>query len=156
MLKREITYEDFDGQTVTETFYFNLTKTEIVQLEVDYDGGLESTLRRIITTEDVKALMREFKKIVLMAYGVRSEDGKRFVKNDELREAFTQTAAYDALFIELATNDEAAAKFIQGIIPKDLAAEIVTQPTMDVQLPGMPPPVPPQGPRPPPRPPTAA
>jgi hypothetical protein len=152
MLKREITYEDFDGQTVTETFYFNLTKTEIVQLEVDYDGGLETTLRRIITTEDVKALMREFKKIVLLAYGVRSEDGKRFVKNDELREAFTQTAAYDALFIELATNDEAAAKFIQGIIPKDLAAEIGTQPaTMDVQLPGMPPPPPA-----PPRPPTAA
>lgn len=151
MLKREITYEDFDGQTVTETFYFNLTKTEIVQLEVDYEGGLETTLRRIITTEDVKALMREFKRIVLLAYGVRSEDGKRFVKNDELREAFTQTAAYDALFIELATSDEAAAKFIKGIIPKDLAAEIVTQPTMDVQLPGMPPPPPA-----PPRPPTAA
>jgi hypothetical protein len=152
MLKRDITYEDFDGQTVTETFYFNLTKTEIVQLEVDYDGGLETTLRRIVNTSDTKALMREFKRIVLLAYGVRSEDGKRFVKTDELREAFTQTAAYDALFIELATNDEAAAKFIQGVIPKDLAAEMTVQPaTMDVQLPGMPPPPPA-----PPRPPTAA
>jgi hypothetical protein len=154
MLKRDITYEDFDGQTVTETFYFNLTKTEIVQLEVDYDGGLETTLRRIVNTADTKALMREFKRIVLLAYGVRSEDGKRFVKTDELREAFTQTAAYDALFIELATNDEAAAKFIQGIIPKDLAAEMTVQPaTMDVQLPGMGMPPPPPAP---PRPPTAA
>lgn len=150
MLKRDITYEDFDGQTVTETFYFNLTKTEIVELEVGYDGGLESTLRRIVNTKDTKALMKEFKRIVLMAYGVRSEDGKRFVKSDELREQFTQTAAYDALFIELATNDDAAAKFIQGVVPRDLAAEIVAQSIPEVQLPGMPPPPAP------PRPPTAA
>lgn len=149
MLKRDITYEDFDGQTVTETFYFNLTKTEIVELEVGYDGGLESTLRRIVNTKDTKALMKEFKRIVLMAYGVRSEDGKRFVKSDELREQFTQTAAYDALFIELATNDDAAAKFIQGVVPRDLAAEIVAQSLPEVQLPGMPPPPAP------PRPPTA-
>lgn len=148
MLKRDITYEDFDGQTVTETFYFNLTKTEIVELEVGYDGGLESTLRRIVNTKDTKALMKEFKRIVLMAYGVRSEDGKRFVKSDELREQFTQTAAYDALFIELATNDDAAAKFIQGVVPRDLAAEIVAQ-SIPEQLPGMPPPPAP------PRPPTA-
>lgn len=124
MLKRDITYEDFNGETKTETFYFNLTKTEIVELELSYEGGLEAAIQRIIKAEDVKSLIKEFKRIVLLAYGVRSEDGKRFIKNDELREEFSQTAAYDALFIELATNDTAAASFVKGIIPTDMAKQI--------------------------------
>jgi hypothetical protein len=124
MLKRDITYENFDGEKVTETFYFNLTKSEIVELEVGYDEGLQEVLQRIIKTENRKRLIEEFKRIILLSYGERSEDGKRFVKNDQLREGFAQTAAYDALFIELATNEESAAVFIKGIIPKDFAQEV--------------------------------
>jgi hypothetical protein len=124
MLKRDISYEDFDGEKVTSTFYFNLSKSEIIELEVGYKEGLQETLTRIVKTNDRKRLIEEFKKIILLSYGERSEDGKRFVKNDELREAFSQTAAYDALFIELATDDEAAAVFIRGVIPKDFAQEI--------------------------------
>ena len=124
MFKRPITYEDFNGDTATEEFYFNLTKSEIVELEVGYDGGLEATIQRIIKAQDNKALLNEFKKLVLLSYGVKSDDGKRFIKNDELREAFSQTAAYDALFIELATNDDSAATFIKGIVPKEFAKEI--------------------------------
>jgi hypothetical protein len=124
MLKRDISYEDFDGEKVTGTFYFNLSKSEIIELEVGYKEGLQETLTRIVKTNDRKRLIEEFKKIILLSYGERSEDGKRFVKNDELREAFSQTAAYDALFIELATDDEAAAVFIRGVIPKDFAQEI--------------------------------
>ncbi|MET0466308.1 MAG: hypothetical protein ABW007_24330 [Chitinophagaceae bacterium] len=124
MLKRDITYEDFDGEKVTETFYFNLTKSEIIELEVGYKEGLQEVLQRIIKTEDKKRLIEEFKRIILLSYGERSEDGKRFIKNDGLREAFSQTAAYDALFIELATNEESAALFIKGIIPKDFVQEV--------------------------------
>lgn len=133
MLKRDITYEDFDGEQVTETFYFNLTKSEIIELEVSYKEGLQAALLRIVKAQDNKTLIAEFKKIVLLAYGERSEDGKRFIKNDEIREAFSQTAAYDALFMELATSDDAAATFIKGVVPKDFAKEI--EKTQDVPLP---------------------
>lgn len=118
MLKREITFEDFNGETVTEVHYFNLTKTELVELELDYSGGIENNIMAIVEARDGKTLMKEFKKIILMAYGKKSEDGRRFVKTDALREEFTQTAAFDALFYELATDEEAAAKFIEGVIPK--------------------------------------
>lgn len=140
MLKRDITYEDYNGETVTETFYFNLTKTEIVGLEVGYKEGLEAAIKRIVAAEDRAALITEFQKIVLLAYGVKSEDGKRFMKSDQLREEFSQTAAYDSLFMELATNDNAAADFINGVIPRDLSAEIQQdKPTVDVPFPPLPP-----------------
>ena len=127
MLKRDITYEDFNGETVTDTLYFNLTRTELIELEVSYDGGLEATISRIIKAEDMRALISEFKKLVLLSYGERSADGKRFVKNDEIREAFSQTAAYDALFMELATDDTAAAQFVSGIIPTGMAQAAATE-----------------------------
>lgn len=120
MLKRNITYTDFNGNEVTETLYFNLTRTECIQLEIGYEGGLVATLERIIESKDVRQLITEFQNIVLAAYGVRSEDGKRFIKNDEVREEFKQTAAYDALFMELATDADTAAVFVNGIIPADL------------------------------------
>ena len=124
MLKRDITYEDFNGNQVTETFYFNLTKSEIVELEADYDGGLQAAISRIVAAEDTKALIKEFKRIILTAYGQKSEDGKRFIKSDDLRDEFAQTAAYDALFMELATSDSLAADFMTGIIPRDMARAI--------------------------------
>lgn len=136
MLKRAITYEDFNGNTVTDTFYFNISKTEIIELEVSYEGGLEAMLKKIVETEDRQGLIHEFKKIILLAYGEKSEDGKRFIKNNELREAFSQTAAFDALFIELATNEDAAATFIKGCLPVDVANAV---PAKNVQLPPVPP-----------------
>ena len=124
MLKRNISYEDFDGEKVTETFYFNLTRSEIVELNVEHKGGLEDAIQRMVKSQDLKSLIAEVKKIVLWSYGVKSDDGKRFIKNDTLREEFSQTAAYDSLFMELATNDDAAATFIKGVIPKDFAKEM--------------------------------
>lgn len=124
MLKRDITYEDFDGQTLTETYYFNLTKSEIIDLELSVDGGLEASLTAIVRSQDMKAIIREFKRIILTAYGVRSDDGKRFIKNDKVREEFSQTAAYDALFMDLATNEDAAANFIRGVLPAGMSQEI--------------------------------
>lgn len=138
MLKRDITYKNFDGTEVTDTFYFHLSRTELMDLELSYQGGLEATIRRIIETKDLKSLIEEFKKVILASYGVKSEDGKRFIKTDELRKEFTQTAAYDALFFELATNAEIAAEFINGIVPADLG-DLQAANTETVPLPPPPP-----------------
>ena len=121
MLKREITFEDFNGLTCTETFYFNLSKSEILSLEASEVGGFKASIEKIIETEDAKGLIEQFQSLILMAYGEKSDDGKRFLKNEEIKEAFRQSPAYDILFMELATNDKLAADFMLGIMPKDLA-----------------------------------
>jgi hypothetical protein len=138
MLKRDITYEDYDGEKITETFYFNLTKSEIIELEVAYDGGLQAAMLRIVKTNDRKNLVAEFKRIILLSYGKKSEDGKRFIKNDELREEFSQTAAFDALFMELATNDDAAAAFLKGVVPKEFSQEMDKVPVTPAVMPVLP------------------
>jgi len=127
MLKQSVTYEDFNGETVTDVLYFNLTKTEIVELELSYDGGLDATIQRLVKAENNQALLQEFKRIILDAYGEKSEDGKRFIKNQALRDEFIQTAAYDSLFMKLATDGQAAAAFIEGILPRELVAEVKKQ-----------------------------
>lgn len=120
MFKKPITYTDYDGNTVTETFYFNLSKTELLQLEAETPGGLGASLQRIAETQDFNKIVQEFQRIVLAAYGVRSEDGKRFIKTPAIVEEFKQTAAWDALFFELATKADAATAFVTGVFPNDL------------------------------------
>jgi hypothetical protein len=124
MLKRNVTYEDFNGNTVTDTFYFNLSKAELVELEYNYENGFAATIESIVKAEDNKTLITIFKDLILKAYGQKSDDGKRFIKNDELREEFSQTAAYSELFMELAVDDKAASDFIAGIVPKDMGEAI--------------------------------
>lgn len=122
MLKRTIKYTDYNDQQVAEDFYFNLSKAEL--LEMVKVGGLDETIQRIIATENVADLILEFKKIILMSIGVKSEDGRRFIKNDTLRQEFEQTAAYSELFMELSTDADAASTFMNAVIPKDMAGEI--------------------------------
>jgi hypothetical protein len=128
MLKRTVNYEDFNGNNVSEDFYFNLTKAELLELELSYDSGFAESLQRIIDAKDNKTLVFQFKKLVLLAYGVKSEDGKRFIKSDQLREEFQQTAAYSALFMELAVDANAASAFITGITPRDLIDQVQDKP----------------------------
>jgi len=123
VLKKTITYEDFDGNEVQEDFFFHLSKAELVEMEVSHEGGLQESLQRIIAAEDGKAIIAEFKNIILSAYGKRSEDGKRFVKNAAIREEFESSEAYSAFFMELVTNAESAIEFVNGIIPKGLDVE---------------------------------
>lgn len=124
MLKRPIKYTNFNDEEVTGVFYFNLSKSELIELEMSYSGaGLQATMQRIIDTRDSEELIKEFQKIILMAYGVKSDDGESFQKSDEIREKFKQTAAYQALFMELATDENAASTFIIGIMPKDMRGE---------------------------------
>jgi len=140
VLKRSITYEDFNGEKITEVFYFNLNKSELIELESTYKAGLGETLQRIIEANDNGAIVKEFKRLILASYGVKSEDGKRFIKTDQLREEFTQTAAYDALFMELATDENAATVFISGIMPKDMQPTIDDTPTKTIVIPPLAPP----------------
>lgn len=123
MLKKTITYTDFNGEEVSEDFFFHLSKAELVELELSYRDGLQETIKRIVEAEDGKAIIAEFKKIILGSYGQRSPDGRRFIKNQALREEFESTEAYSTLFMELVTDAEKAAEFVRGVIPQDLAEE---------------------------------
>lgn len=120
MLKKSITYVDYNGVERTEDFYFNLSKAEVAEMELSIDGGLSQMLENIVKSKDNKQIIAIFKDIILRSYGEKSPDGKRFIKNDEIREAFSQTEAYSELFIELALNEEAAANFVNGILPANL------------------------------------
>jgi hypothetical protein len=124
MLKHEISYTNFDDEKVTETFYFNISKSELVELDVEHQEGMYEWLQTMQKTNDKKTLFHEFKKIVLMAYGQKSPDGKRFIKNDELREEFSQSAAFEELFVQLMTDETVIATFIKGVLPKDLSEEV--------------------------------
>lgn len=117
MLKKTITYTDYNGNSRTEDFYFNLNEAELAEMVVSVDGGLTAMIQRIVAAQDGKQIIATFKDIVLRAYGEKSPDGRRFIKSPELRDAFSQTEAYVKLFMELSTDHDAAAVFINGIIP---------------------------------------
>ena len=130
MLKKEITYTDFNGQTVTEEFYFNLSKTELIELEAEVDG-LESLVRSLTKSNDRDSIIKKFKEIVGRAYGVKSDDGKRFVKSPELSADFLCHAAFDELFMELITNEDTIITFVKGIMPKDLVDAVEKEQDQD-------------------------
>ena len=117
MLKKTITYTDYNGTERTEDFYFNLSKAEVMEMEMSISGGLTEMINRIVAAQDAPAIINIFKKLVLKAYGEKSPDGKRFIKSDEISTAFSQTEAYSQLFMELATDSDEAAKFVNGIVP---------------------------------------
>lgn len=123
MIKKEVTYTDYNGIERTEAFYFNLTKAEIMEMELGTKGGLAEMIEKIVKAQDAPAIIKIFKDLVLKAYGVKSADGRRFMKSDEIRDDFEQTEAYSIIFMELATDADAAAKFVNGIVPADMAKE---------------------------------
>lgn len=120
MLKKTIKYIDYNGAERTEDLYFNLSKAELMEMEMGTTGGLTEYYNRILQAQDAPTLVKVFKELILKAYGEKSLDGKRFIKSEELSIAFSQTEAYSELFSELATNVEAASEFFNGIIPKNI------------------------------------
>lgn len=137
MIKRTITYKDFDGKDVTEDLYFNLTQFEATELSIEMPEEISSEASNVKTNEDAiaagnrilqkmsgKEIVDFVKKLVLKSYGIKSEDGKRFIKSDKISEEFSQTIAFSDFMMELMTNDEAVTTFINGVIPSDLAAKI--------------------------------
>lgn len=127
MLKKIITYTDYNGVERTEPFYFNLSKAELMEMELGVTGGMTEMLNKIIAAKDAPSLMKTFKEMIMKAYGVKSDDGKRLIKSEELSIAFTQTEAYTVLFMELITDDKAAADFVNGIIPNEIQADVAAQ-----------------------------
>lgn len=124
MLKKTVKYVDYDGNEREEDLYFNLSKAELVEMELSTAGGIQNYMRKIISAQDYPTLVTIFKDLILKAYGQKSLDGKRFIKNDDLRDEFVQTEAYSNLYMELIFDAKAAAAFVNGIIPSDLAEEV--------------------------------
>lgn len=122
MIKKELTYQNFDDETVTKTFYFNLMKTEIIRLEAAFPGGFSSHLEAAMKSEDNKTLVEFFETLIKLTVGRR--EGERLVKNDDIIAELVETNAYDTLFMELLENDKTAANFLINVLPKDLSADV--------------------------------
>lgn len=134
MFKWTNTYIDYNGVERTEDFYFNLTKAELMEMELGTIGGLSELVQKVITTKDAPTIIKIFKDLVLRSYGEKSPDGRRFIKTDEITAAFAQTEAYSNLFMELATDADAAAAFVNNIIPADIAEQANNSNLTPVQL----------------------
>lgn len=131
MYKTTMTYTDYNGEERTEDFYFNLTKAEITEMELSTEGGLRDKIERITKAKDVPEIIRLFKELIMKAFGIKSPDGKRFIKSEQLSEEFSQTQAYSDFFIELATNSDAASEFVNGIMPSDMKSSSVALEVVD-------------------------
>lgn len=124
MIVRTMTYTDYNGETRTEKFYFNLTAAEIAKLNFSEKGGLEESIKRCIKEGDTGKMVSLLEKIVLLSYGERSEDGRQFIKSEELSKAFSQTPAYSDLFMSFFTDENAATTFLDELIPSDMVSNI--------------------------------
>lgn len=124
MLKKTMTYTDYNGTERTEDFYFNLTKAELIEMGLSENGGLDALIDKIISEKNQKEIIKLFKEIILKAYGEKSLDGKHFVKSEEISTAFSQTEAFSDLFMELAFDSKAGADFINALIPSNIAEDI--------------------------------
>lgn len=125
MLKKTITYTDYNGVERKEDFYFNLTKAEVMEMQMTTEGGLAERIQKIVDAQNATEIIKVFKKLVLDAYGIKSDDGRRFIKNDVVRDEFAQTEAYSILFMELATDADKASEFVNGIVPADMNQQAI-------------------------------
>lgn len=124
MISKTITYEDFNGVQRTEKFYFHLTEAELMELQTSHSGGFSAYVQRLTETEDQAEIVALFKKIIAMSYGIKSDDGRRFQKSEEITKEFMETNAYSELFMELASNAEAAVEFVNGVVPAKLSENV--------------------------------
>jgi hypothetical protein len=135
MLKKTITYVDFNGKTVTEDYYFNLTKAEVAEMEVNastldsegkLSGGMQAMLNDVVSSGSGARIIAVFKEIIKKSIGVKSEDGRFFNKSPHVFEEFEMSAAFSEFFIELLSDPDAAADFVKGIMPVDIDADVPT------------------------------
>ena len=124
MYAKKITYTDYNGNQREDVFYFNLNKAEIMEMELGVVGGMTQYINKMIAQEDGPGLAQFYKDMILKAYGEKSLDGKRFIKNQELRDAFEQTDAYSELYMELVTDTDKASEFVRGIMPAQIAGAV--------------------------------
>ena len=124
MLKKTITWSDFDGNERTEDFYFNLTKAELTNMFNSVNGGLEKYLTRILAAQDGPAIMNAVRDIIKAAYGEKSPDGRKFMKSEEIFKDFEATEAYSEFFMGLIDSEDATLEFVIGVLPQDMQASI--------------------------------
>lgn len=136
MIKKTITYLDLNGIERKEDFYFALNKAELMEMELGTTGGFTDMVQKIIDAKDQPALMKLFKEFVLKSYGIKSDDGRRFIKNDRVREEFEQTEAYSIIYMELLTDAKKAAEFVNGVVPSDIADQAAKKQASMMQLAG--------------------
>lgn len=134
MLKKTITFKDYNDVERTEDHYFNLKKSELLELQLSVEGGLTQYIQKLVSQQDMPKLMELFKKIVKAAYGVKSDDGRRFMKSEEIFKEFEETEAYSELFMEISTDDKKAAEFFNAIIPPELQNDGKNEPTQVVPM----------------------
>ena len=127
MIKKTITSIDFDGKERTEDFYFHLTEQELTEWEFSIDGGMSGVLTRLMQTEDKKTIVRLIKEIIMKSYGVKTPDGRGFVKNEKVLSDFMSTQAFSDLYMELALDDKAASEFVNGVLPASLMTQAKEQ-----------------------------
>lgn len=128
MLKKTITYTDYNGIERTEDHWFNINQAEALEMEMSHNGGLTVLLERIVQEKDSSKIIGFFKDFIHRSYGVKSDDGKRFIKNAQALEEFTQTEAYVQLYMELAFDAKAAAEFVNAVLPKPAVKKEVPAP----------------------------
>lgn len=121
MIKITKTYTDYNGVERTEDFFFNLSEAELMEMETGISGGFSEMIQKIYNSKDVPSIMKVFKDLILKSYGEKTLDGRRFVKSKELSEAFSQTEAYSLIYMELSTDSDKAAEFVNGLLPKKLS-----------------------------------
>lgn len=123
MLAQTIKYTDYNGIEHEEKFYFNLSKAELMEMQLTTNGGYDEYIKKIVEAQDSAEIFRTFKTIILKAYGIKSEDGKRFIKSEEISREFEQTEAYSEFLMKIGTDAEAAGAFVNAIMPKDINVE---------------------------------
>lgn len=124
MLKKHITYTDYNDNVVEEDFYFNLTKPELAELQLDTEGGLKNKIEKMVKENNLGEAMKLFHSLIIKSFGIKAEDGKRFIKSDEISLAFTQSPAYEVLYSEVLESEESAINFILAVLPKDIAEQV--------------------------------
>lgn len=130
MIKKTITYSDLDGNPVTEDFWFNLSKAELVETELSYRGGLQAYIQQVVRAESGREIIKALKEIIIMSVGERDADGKRFVKSDEITSRFLHSDAYSVFFLEICTDAVKSAEFINGVVPADMAVDSTELPNI--------------------------
>ena len=124
MIKKTVTYKDYNGTERTETFYFHFTEAELLDMEMSVEGGFAERVKRIVDAKSQTELLQVIKKFVLDAHGVKSDDGRLHIKNEQTRAEFVQCPAYSKIFMELLTDDKAASEFTNGVVPDDMKEQL--------------------------------
>jgi hypothetical protein len=124
MLKKEVTYTDFDGNKVTEVLHFYLSEAQLMRLDAQYPDGLEAAIRSMVERDDRGSIFKLFEELIVLSYGTKSEDGKRFVRSEESKTEFLQSLAYDTLLVDIATSEATAIAFFQGVTARALGKHL--------------------------------